>query len=159
MAAFFKNTKTFFKQTSAPTGWTKITTGSDDYTLRVISGSTGNTISGLNGASTVLVDSAWPGTITSVTGSTADGTADLPSHQHSFSYNTVSPTNMGSIVIMFSPNPLVGQYLVSTLGTTTSGPSGGGGVHNHSISSSGTITGGPTGFGVTYVDFILASKD
>lgn len=158
MAAFVRNTKTFFKQTEAPVGWVKVTTGQDDYTLCVTSGTTGGTLHGLNPATTALVDSKWDATITDVNGSVVPAVADLPSHRHSFIYTTIKST--GSIMISYPANPLTGQYLATGMGITTSGTSTGTGVHSHGIQvGSGTVVGNPTGFAVKYIDFILASKE
>lgn len=157
MSAFVKNTQTFFNQTTAPTGWTKLV-AVDDYTLRVVSGSTGGTVGGTNGVTSAFVNSTWPGTISSVTGTIAPATADLPSHQHTFNYESVGPVNQGQIVVMFNGPPTTDA--VSTIGLTSSNPGGSSADHAHGIAvSGGTVTGGPTGFAVTYVDFILASKN
>lgn len=158
MPAFVRNTKTFFNQTTAPTGWTKITNSGDDYTLRLVNGSTGGSYNGLNGVSAAFVDSTWSATVSSITGSVVSADADLPSHQHQFAYATA--ISNGQIMISYPANPLTGQYLVSSLSTTTSGAAGSGSTHNHGIASgSSTIAGNPTGFNVKYIDFIMASKD
>lgn len=158
MPAFVRNTKTFFNQTTAPTGWTKITNSGDDYTLRLVNGSTGGSYNGLNGVSAAFVDSTWSATVSSVTGSVVSADADLPSHQHQFAYTTV--ISNGQIMISYPANPLAGQYMVSTMGTGAAGASGSGSTHNHGIASgSSTIAGNPTGFNVKYIDFIMASKD
>lgn len=158
MPAFVRSTKTFFNQTAAPTGWTKDTVSQDDYTLRVTNGTGGGILNGLNPVTTVLRDSTWDATISGVTGTVAPGVADLPSHRHNFPYVTMN--FQGSIMISYPANPLTGQYLVSSIGTTTSGTNAGDGIHNHGIAlGSGTVVGNPTGFAVKYIDFILASKD
>lgn len=158
MGAFVRTTKTFFNQTIAPTGWVKDTASQDDYTLCVTSGTTGGILHGLNPATTALVDSTWNGTITDVSGSVAPAVADLPAHQHTYSYTTVRFN--GAIMISYPANPLAGQYLVTGMGITTSGVSTGTGVHSHGIQvGSGTVVGNPTGFAVKYIDFILASKE
>lgn len=154
MGAFVRGTQTFFNQSTAPTGWTKMTTH-DDYTLRVVSGSSGNTNYGLNGVSSVFVDGTWPGTITGVTGSVVSADGDLPSHSHPFPY--VTSISSGSIMVSYTSGY---SYIVSSIGTKTAAASGSGSAHTHTIQlGSGTITGNPTGFAVTYVDFILASKN
>lgn len=158
MPAFVRNTKTFFNQTQAPVGWVKDTASQDDYTLCITSGTIGGLLHGLNPVTTALVDSQWNATISDVNGSVAPAVADLPAHQHTFSYSTVRFN--GSIMISYPANPLAGQYLVTGMGITTSGVSTGTGVHSHGIQlGSGTVVGNPTGFGVKYIDFILASKE
>jgi hypothetical protein len=160
MGAFVRNTKTFFNQTSAPTGWTKITNQGDDCTLRVVSGTSGGPTStyGLQGVSSALVDSTWSGTITGVSGSVATAAGDLPSHNHTYSYETATGASaMGQYPGTF-PGP--STYFVTSMSTTTSGTYPGPSDHNHGVVlGSGSITsGGPTGFAVKYIDFILASK-
>lgn len=158
MPAFVRNTKTFFNQTAAPTGWTKDTASQDDYTLCVTSGTIGGLLHGLNPVTTALTDSRWDATITDLSGSVAPAVADLPSHRHTFAYSTIIST--GTIMISYPSNPLTGQYLATSMGTTTSGTSTGTGVHSHGIQvGSGTVVGNPTGFAVKYIDFILASKE
>lgn len=153
MGAFVRGTQTFFNQSTAPTGWTKQTTF-DDYTLRVVSGTSGNSNYGSNGVSTAFVDGTWPGTITGVTGSVVSADGDLPSHNHPFGYVTV--ISLGQIMVSYTPT---GQYVTSSIGTKTAAAAGTGSAHTHIIQlGSGTITGNPTGFAVTYVDFILAAK-
>lgn len=153
MSAFVLGTKTFFNQTTAPTGWTK-DTGFDDYTIRIVSGSTGNTNYGLNGFSTVLNDSmTWPGTVSSVTGTLDSADADLPAHTHTFRYASYPFSSTRYCTV----NP-TGFKLATAGTTTTSGPAGAGSAHVHSISGTGTITGDNMNIAVTYVDFILASK-
>lgn len=151
MVAFVKNTQTFFNQTTAPVGWSK-NVSSDDYTLRLVSGS-GGSLLGTNGVSTVFVDGTWPSTISGSTGSVAEGISDLPSHQHTFSYESM--ISQGQIMVSY---PGGGQYVVTSMGTTTTSPGGSPNPHTHGVSATGSITSSATGFGVKYVDFIQASK-
>lgn len=153
MSAFVLGTKTFFNQTTAPTGWTK-DTGYDDYTIRIVSGSTGNTNYGVNGFTTVLNSSmTWPGSVSGVTGTLDAANADLPAHTHTFRYASYpfSSTRYGTA------NP-TGFKIAGAGTTTTSGSAGTGSSHTHNISGTGTITGDNMNMAVTYVDFILASK-
>lgn len=153
MSAFVTGTKTFFNQTTAPTGWTK-STSYDDYTIRIVSGNTGNTNYGLNGFSTVLNSSmTWPGTVSSATGTLDAADADMPLHNHTFRY-----ANYPFSSTRYYTSSPTGYKIAGGGGTATSGSAGSGASHTHSILGSGTITGDSMNVAVTYVDFILASK-
>ena len=96
VAAFPSGTKMIFQQTSAPTGWTKVTSSVDNRALRVVSGSAG---SGGSAAFTSAFSSqSVSGSIANTTAggsistnnTTATGTvnnhtlgsAEMPSHRH-----------------------------------------------------------------------------
>lgn len=64
--AFPSGTKMLFQQTSAPTGWTKVTSGVDNKALRVVSGTAGS--GGSNAFSNTLADR-------SITANSANATA------------------------------------------------------------------------------------
>jgi len=156
-SAFVPGTLTFFQQSTAPTGWSKITTGAD-YTLRVVSGSGSTTIKNSINFSTAMTDVTFTGTASS-SGSTSSNDADLPSHNHTVSMvtygaqathalkaGTVSPGTGVSDTLVLVPNAF----------DTNSSP----GAHGHSISGSAIpVTGGPGLFAVRYLDFILARRN
>ena len=76
--SFASGTRMIFQQTSAPTGWTKITSGVDNRALRLVSGTTG--ASGSNGFTNV-----FNSTITTGNGSVSNHTlsqAQMPTHFH-----------------------------------------------------------------------------
>jgi hypothetical protein len=140
-------TQMFYVQTSAPTGWTKITTF-NDYALRLIAG----TVS--TGGSTAFTSVFTSRTITS---------SLMPSHSHSF-------TEDGSLSFSRS------TFSSSVDSDGTGGRATGGNQDNmltNVDSSTGTISGtisfsGTSGsagsgtamdFAVQYVDVILASKN
>lgn len=155
MPAFTSGTKIFFNQTSAPTGWTKLTSV-DDYTLRLVSGATGGNTGGSNSFTTVMVDGTWPATVSSVTGTMVATLADLPAHTHTFNYET---RNFANPVRYTAPGSSYLYTIPTSTFTTTNGPAGSGTPHSHGFLATGGITGGPTGFAVKYVDFILCSKN
>ena len=67
-----------FQQTSAPTGWTKVTTGVDNRALRIVTGTVGS--GGSNGFTNALTS-----TITTGNGSVSNHTlteSQIPSHYH-----------------------------------------------------------------------------
>ena len=157
--AFVPGTLTFFQQTTAPTGWTKQTTN-DNYTLRIVSGSTGGTLNNNAGVnfSTAMADITFTGTASS-SGSTSSDDADLPAHTHTASVITYG----GLFSRGFSPtNGPLGSGFSSSLVTVPDafGSSSAGSAHSHSITGSAVpLTGGPGKFAVNYIDFILASKN
>lgn len=136
-ASFASGTVMMFQQTSAPTGWTKLTTN-DDAAIRVVSGtcSTGGSV----GMATALATPSLSGS----TGAHTLTTSEIPSHNHTNGvqlYSTVIPRGAN-----YPPS-----YSVYD-GTRYTGSTGSGGSHNHSMSGTATIN-------VKYVDVIAASKD
>lgn len=131
---------------SAPTGWTQQGMGGVGRALRVVSGTGG----GLGGSIEFLT--AFPNTAIPISGpapiSTSAflndftlGTANSPNHTH-----PLTNGNSGS----FGNGPSPG---LNTSGT--SGPTGGGGSHNHGVPSSGSATVSTSvDFRVQYVDVI-----
>jgi hypothetical protein len=144
---FVTGTSMLFRQTAAPTGWTKVTSF-DNYALRIVSGSasTGGSVafttafaSGLATASTTA-----GGTV----GSTTLGTGEIPSHSHSI--NTIAYTNFAACV--------QGGIVNEGSASLSSGSTGGGGSHTHSFTGTGHTHTLPS-FAVQYVDVIIANID
>lgn len=163
MAAFPTGSKTFFNQTSAPTGWTKSITNTD-YTLRIVSGTPSTSMSGSQDFSTAMSDTAFGGSLASISGGLDNAYADLPAHTHTSSYgqgtsylsSNFQQYSGGSAVRFFTPTVYPGPG-------GTGGYSGtvGDGYHGHTLSI-GTSTFNGTNsasLSVSYVDFILATKD
>lgn len=158
MKVFETGTKTFFCQTSAPTGWTKSTTV-DDHCIRIVNGTSGGTTAGTVNFSTCFTPYSWTGTTSTqaVTGDTILSTAQIPNHNHgnsAFHYPTAPKFSTSS----WYP----GTTILNGLGSgslvwgTSIQPSGAGAGHNHPIvisTQSTSIT--PTDFSVNYVDCIL----
>lgn len=162
-AIFPTGSTTIFKQSTAPVGWTKITTY-NNYTLRIVSGSvsTGGTID----FSTAMVNTIYTG----VAGPSLDPNnpnfsvnsqavlAAIPAHSHpaptsrSFASGTALPASPTA--------PGLNARLSSIgIGSSQSGPSEGGSTHSHAITGSTTFAGGSKNFGVNYFDVIIASID
>jgi microcystin-dependent protein len=152
--SFPSGTVMLFQQTSAPTGWTKLTTH-DNKALRVVSGtaSTG----GSTGFSSVFASRTPTG---SVSGSNSGGgvnahtltTAEMPSHTHNARSGTVNSS--------FSA-PIGSVTRTLDLSTPTDA-TGGGGSHTHGFTQpswSGSFSGAAMDFAVAYVDVIFASKN
>jgi hypothetical protein len=145
---FVTGTSMLFRQTAAPTGWTKVTTY-NDYALRIVSGaaSTGGSV-----AFTTAFASQTPAGSVSVNtsglsaGATTLTTAQMPSHTHSVSTNNCGGSIGGG-----------GQ----SDGGGSSGATGGGGSHTHTVSGSatGSFTGTAINLAVQYVDVIIANID
>ena len=151
---FAAGTVIVFGQTSAPTGWTKIT-AYNNAALRIVSGAASS--GGSVDFTTAFASQAVSGSIGSTTdtgsvGSTTLSTAQMPSHTH----NTyVFPGCFGG-----------GAYGQNgDTGLTTGNPTaatGGGGSHNHSLtmnSHTHSFSGTAINLAVKYVDVIFASKD
>jgi hypothetical protein len=142
-----------FGQTSAPTGFTKLT-DQDNAALRVVSGtaSTGGSVN----FTTAFVSQTPTGSVSINTsglsaGATTLNTAQIPAHTH-----TVTAVGSGA---NFPNGACSNTSAFATLLTTSS--TGGGGSHTHSISGSatGTFTGTAINLAVKYVDVIRATKD
>jgi hypothetical protein len=132
---FPSGTVMLFAQTTAPTGWTKVTTY-NDAALRVVSGTAG--VGGVTGFSSVFSPSGVPSNSISLT------TAQIPSHSHSLNPNfNVNFSRAG-----FDPGGLA--FLTSEAGGSgfVISNTGSSDTHYHT-----------TTLNLKYVDVIFASKD
>jgi hypothetical protein len=123
-------TPMLFVQTSAPTGWTKVTSH-NDKALRVVSGSASS--GGTNSFSTVMAQTT--------VGNTTLSNSTVPAHSHTINVDNTSGTAGGLTTWVLGASLAAG-------GTQTSSSSGSGGAHNHTITMS-----------IQYVDVIIATKD
>lgn len=139
--SFPTGTLMLFQQTAAPTGWTKQTTH-DNKALRVV---TGSASSGGTSSFTTVFTNQTPTITTSglSAGATTLTTAQMPSHTHTYNIG-----GAGSGGYAFGGNAASPQ---------TSGSTGGGGSHDHTIS--GSATSSAITLNVQYVDLIIASKN
>ena len=141
-----------FGQTSAPTGFTKLT-DQDNAGLRVVSGtaSTGGSVNFTTAfASQTPTGSVSITAVAGSAGATTLSTPQIPSHTHTAAFQT-SPFNFSFA------SDLSG---LSAPGNT--GATGGGGSHTHPFSfssGSGTFSGNAINLAVKYVDVIRATKD
>lgn len=126
---FASGTALLFAQTSAPTGWTKITSY-NDAALRIVSGTASS-------GGSVNFTTAFSNTIT---GAATLSTSQMPSHTHGVRYNAGNGSFSGLQVTAIN----------TTVNDTNfpSGATGGGGSHDH-----------PINLAVKYVDAIIATKD
>jgi hypothetical protein len=124
-----------FYNTSAPTGWTKLTT-QNNKALRVVSGS-GGVAGGSVAFSTAFSSQAVAGTV----GSHTLTVAEMPSHSHTVFASASSGAGVTS------------QLRADTGGGYATSSAGGDGGHDHSFS------GTAINLAVQYIDLILCSKD
>ena len=177
---FASGTKMLFAQTSAPTGWTKDTTH-DNKALRVVSGTAGS--GGSVSFTTAFASQAVSGSIGNTTatnnattaggsvGNTTLTTAQIPSHNHSFTsrkaYDPGSSGNWG--VIATNNTGALNGPLGGVLAVSPTASKGSGGTHNHSFTGSShnhtqnahnhSFTGTSINMAVQYVDVVIATKD
>lgn len=187
--SFSSGTIMLFQQTSAPTGWTKITTH-NNKALRVVSGTASS--GGSVAFTTAFASQAVSGTISSETAGgsisgTALTTAQLPAHTHTFS-DTATTSSNGSHTHTLGFTELGGSgsgnpqaenggssgstytettsssgshtHSVTVSGTTSS--TGSGSTHTHTFTGTAhdhTFSGTAINLAVQYVDVIFASKD
>jgi hypothetical protein len=143
-----------FGQTSAPTGFTKLT-DQDNAGLRVVSGtaSTGGSVNFTTAfASQTPTGSVSITAVSGSAGATTLSTPQIPSHTHTLP-SFVTPYG-------FTGRPYIaGAYVINQQST---GATGGGGSHTHPFSfssGSGTFSGNAINLAVKYVDVIRATKD
>lgn len=160
-------TTMIFYQSSAPTGWTKLTTtGLNNSALRVVTGSGGGG-SGTNGFTAAFnskrSDSATctVGTLSSGTRYTGNHTlssGQLVSHSHSPSigggFFVRNPSSSGEAPLNSGGGGNFSETFGSTGSTSSQFSSGG---HRHSISTD--FKAGDFNLDVKYIDVIVASKD
>jgi hypothetical protein len=149
-----------FRQTSAPTGWTK-KTDHDNKALRVVSGavSSGGThdLSSPPSTSHTHTSAAHGHGMSGSIGQTTLTIAQMPNHSHTMTGNVWR--NLG--------DPYTHLYVGAPgSGSGTTSNTGGGGSHNHghglSVSSStppATGSTAPTAFSPKFIDIIVAEKD
>ncbi len=146
---FEANTKILFRQTAAPTGWTKDTTYTD-AALRVTSGSisqqatSGKEFSTLFAARTIA-------------------TANLPAHDHTFSGTTSVQTanhthNIPWNFFADGAEPGGGRGYVSS-GSTNTGSNSASHQHTYSGTTSSVGSGTAMDFAVNFVDCIIATRN
>ncbi|HVT27653.1 MAG TPA: hypothetical protein VHE81_06505 [Lacipirellulaceae bacterium] len=148
--SFPTGTSMAFQQTSAPTGWTKLTT----HNNKAIKITSGNASSGGTVSFTSLFDGVVKGTV----GGTSLNINQMPSHTHLVATGSVSGASLdGSNSVAFGGTysndnnyQLAGSATTPSRGLTSS--TGGGASHNHSFT-------GTTNLDLQYVDFIIAIKN
>lgn len=148
-----------FVQTSAPTGWTKITTY-NDASLRVVTGSASS--GGFQSFSTTLTNGktlTGSAIYSGTAGTTTLTTPTIASHRH----NTSNLTGRGSTNLATTPgaNPAFTASPTYFPGAIINHPGTATG-HDHSASPGGSSSSSnyaSFNFGVKYVDIILAIRN
>lgn len=153
---FPSGTRMAFQQTSAPTGWTKVSDAAyNDAAFRSVTGSvtpTGGTVA----FTTAFASQAVAGTISG----TAITEAQMPAHTHFIANTDTNSTQLSAslkaaLVGTFGGDDfryqLAGTATAATIGLTSS--AGSSATHDH------TLSGTAINLAVKYVDFIVAQKD
>jgi hypothetical protein len=161
MPIFTSGTKTIFRQTSAPTGWTKETVNFNNHTLRVTNGATSS--GGSVDFTTVFSPTAYTFTNSPFSGASAATTlsiSQIPLHNHPIP-SPGTPTPQGSL----SGSPVTqraagttaptGLFVSGRMDSTTSLDPATSTGHSHpiSVTASGTVF----TIAVRYVDVIIAT--
>lgn len=145
-SGFDAGTVMLFRQTAAPTGWTKDTTNYNDSALRVVTGTVSS--GGSVGFTTAFASQNVSGTISGgAVSATTLSTAQLASHSHSLSYRT----NCGGSINTPYPNG-------NSAGSYSTGNAGGNSSHTHSFTQP-SFSGTAINLAVKYCDVIFATKD
>ena len=174
VSGFPSGTRMLFQQSSAPTGWTKVTSGVDNMALRVTTGNTGIVSSG-QPFSSVFTNKSTSGSVASTTLTTAQ----MPSHSHGVSdgghghgvndpghsHGYQRPGFKRSLNDPQATNVSEFEYS-STTGSSGTGISIAGSGANIGIQSNGSsqghshgFSGGSVNLAINYVDVIVAQKD
>lgn len=146
-----QNSVMIFYETSAPGGWTKVTSH-DNKALRVVSGTGGGFGSGGTAGpggspfTNVMTTRPFSGTFTATgtIGATTLTTQQIPSHSH----------NAGSSVTVHPGSPGVQGRRVNGQAPATS-PTGGGQSHTHPFAGNPAPYSGSLDLRVQYIDVIL----
>ena len=167
-----------FYQASAPTGWTQ-SIAQNNKALRVVSGAgggTGGTHAFSSPPSTSHTHStpSHSHTHTLSAGAHTLSTAQMPSHNHSFTYGGEGGSFLSAAGISRTSAYSSSNYTLYSGGGHGMGNTGGGGSHSHSLAGSITSGGsgtsgaggtgatgsaGPTAFAPQYIDVIVCSKN
>ena len=156
---FASGTRMLFNQTSAPTGWTKVTSGVDNRALRIVTGTVGS--GGSSGFTNVLNSS-----VTTANGSVSNHTlttTQLAAHFHDVWTRNESAIDGSRSSGSLSNQPQGNWYTAGSgyrqvhIGGShyapTSGNTGGGGSHNHGFTNPNF------NLNVAYTDVIIAQKN
>jgi hypothetical protein len=164
MPAFPSGTRKFFKNSTAPTGWTK-DSNTYDHALRVVTTSafgSGGTVSFSTMFSNRDVGSVTqPGAVNNVTVSSS--AMDIPAHTHTYTGSTGTPVNSPNSGYYYPAGPstpptITGWYGAPSL--RTSGSAGTTSGHTHSLSGTVVVNFGSAtvDLRVKYVDSIICIK-
>ena len=139
-SAFPAGTAMIFKQTAAPTGWTKVLTN-DNSALRVVTGTA--SAGGSVAFTTAFASQAVAGT-NAASGATTLAETQIPAHSHT------------SAAVSSASNGSTGGSGLRFCSSGSTGNTGGGLSHTHSAAA---FTGTAINLAVSYIDVIVATKD
>lgn len=150
---FPTGTVMLFKQTSAPTGWTKDTSNNNNSAVRIVTGTptTGGTVD----FTTAFASQTPSGTV----GGTAITEAQMPLHGHPYRVTSAgesSSDDLGGFFLGDDSTRFNAPAFTGTPADTAGqqiGGTGGGQTHTHSF------TGNAINLAVKYTDVIQATKD
>jgi len=162
---FASGSNTYFMSSTAPTGWTQVTTY-NNTALRVVSGSTGGSVTNSTGFTSIHSPALpFSGSASASSGST-DGTAltssNITPHYHVY-FNPEGYFKSPISVYYFPGNP-ISFYGISypsiggapSTGTTSS--TGSGSPHSHGINAKFNLS-SSVNFSLNYIDMILCTKN
>lgn len=154
------NSITAFKQSSAPVGWTKLTT-LDDHAIRINSSGAGSAVSNRTPFSTIFSNREIVGTYNS-TGTINPATiSGVAPHTHPYRYGAAYTAGSSSLT------PSTPTRLSLTRAATSVGSAGSNSPHTHTVSPSSSGTSPWTGvvgensidFAINYIDVIIAQRN
>lgn len=160
MNIFPTGSKTYFCQSTAPTGWTQVVSAVNDCMIRIIgSGGTGGTVGGSVNFSTCFTSHTWSGAVSytsAQTGPTILSSSQIPAHNHNI---VVYPGTVGGSMGNLPPYPVPAIQGTPSSSTSTVGGGDGGDAHSHDITltSVSSTNLGTTNFSVQYIDVILCT--
>ena len=159
MAVFASGASTYFMAPAAPTGWVQVTTY-NNIALRLVSGSTGNTVtSGLPFTSIHTPSLPFTGFANTISG-TICGTAltapQIAAHTHNFPQQFAIA---GCATNVYNAGPLTGGVVKpsGTPGPWSTNSAGCGIPHNHPLGVSFQMS-SSINFSVNYIDVIQCYK-
>lgn len=144
--AFPSGTKLLFQQTSAPTGWVKVTTH-NDKALRVVSGTAGT--GGSVAFETAFASQTPTGSVSVTVAGHAITENEMPSHNHTVEHANHANSGASALRAFGRGIALSGSYETEF--------KGGGAEHGHT-GSTGSFSGNAINLDVQYVDIIIATK-
>lgn len=171
---FPSGSKLLFRQTAAPTGWTKDTSNYNNHAIRVVTGTAAT--GGTQDFTTAFTGQTVTGTISASGGSVGSTTlamANLPFNNADFNHTTTNATNwyfvIGGIGNMVVQGTIIGGVYrnggavaggANSIQNPTFTLGGGGGSHTHGAPSGSTgFTGSTLPLAVKYFDVITATKN
>jgi hypothetical protein len=157
MAVFASGASTYFMAPAAPTGWVQVTTY-NNIALRLVSGSTGNTVtSGIPFTSIHTPSLPFTG-FANTTSGTICGTAltapQIAAHTHNIPQNFALS---GCNVNVYNAGPYTGTTRPGTPGPWSTNSTGCGTPHNHPLGVSFQLS-SSINFSVNYIDVIQCYK-